>query len=226
MSKKLDRAAHGPSAAEIVLGVILSATLGVIIGAVSMISRPVVAARELPKEPDPKAVYYLEGARDAGKARQAAAKRTAFVQGQSVSVVEDELNALLAASAAPAPAAKPGEPPAAPPPPGMIAPGTPNVRIRDGIMQVGVPVTLNVAGLNHSIIVQARGGFEKQGDRFVFAPDTLLVGSCPVERVPILSGYVRSQFLGAKGIPEDVATAWGKLANVAIEGSTLTLSMP
>jgi hypothetical protein len=225
MSKKIDRSAQGPSGAEIILGIALSALFGIALGAASLISRPVVSAKVLPEEIDPKAVYYLEGTRDTAKARQSGAKRTAFVQGQSVSVIEDELNTLAVSVAAPAAAAKPGEPPAAAPTE-MIVPGTPNFRIRDGILQVGVPVKVNVAGAAYNLVVQARGGFEKQGDRFVFAPDTLYLGSCPVQRVPLLAGYVRSKFLEAQAIPEDIASAWGKLANVAIEGSTLTLTMP
>ena len=53
MSKKIDRAAHGPGWAEVILGAVLSIVLGVVLGAVVLIIRPVVVAKELPKEPDP-----------------------------------------------------------------------------------------------------------------------------------------------------------------------------
>jgi hypothetical protein len=226
MSKKIDRATHGPSWAEIILGVFLSTGLGIVIGAVALMLKPVVTAKEPPKEPDAKAVYYIEGGRDTSKAKQAPAKRAAFAQGQSVSVTEDELNALVGAPAAPAPAAKPGETPPPAAPAGALAFGTPNFRIEDGALQIAAPVTVNVAGLGQKLIVQARGGFVKSGDRFVYSPDKLYVGSCPVERLPFLAGYVRGQFLAAQAIPEDLAAAWPKLANVAIEGKTLTLTMP
>jgi len=226
MSKKIDRATHGPSWAEIILGVFLSTGLGIVIGAVALMLKPVVTAKELPKEPDAKAVYYIEGSRDTAKAKQAAAKRTTFAQGQSVSVTEDELNALVGAPAAATPAAKPGEAPPPAPAAGALAFGTPNFRIQDGALQVAAPVTVNVAGLGQKLIVQARGGFVKSGDRFIYSPDKLYVGSCPVERLPFLAGYVRSQFISAQPIPEDLAAAWPKLANVAIEGKTLTLTMP
>ena len=72
----------------------------------------------------------------------------------------------------------------------------------------------------------AQGKFAKQGDRFVFDPESMYLGSCPVHRLPFVAGYVRSQFIDSQSIPEDLAAAWPKLANVAIEGNTLTLTMP
>lgn len=225
MSKKIDRATHGPSWAEIILGVVLSTGLGIVIGAATLMLKPVVTAKELPKEPDPKAVYYIEGSRDGAKARQATAKRTAFAQGQTVTVTEEELNSLVGAPAAPAPATKAGAtPPPAAPPAGNFVFGSPNFRIQEGALTIAVPVTVNLTG--QKLVVQARGGFEKSGDHFVFSPDTLYVGSCPVQRLPFLAGFVRSQFLSAQAIPEDLVAAWPKLANVAIEGKTLTLTMP
>jgi len=226
MSKKIDRATHGPSWSEIILGVFLSLGLGIVLSAALLMLKPVVVAKEMPKEPEAGAIYYLEGGRDSNKARQAPAKRAAFAQGQSVSVTEDELNTLVAAPAAPAPAAKPGEAPPPPPPAGALATGTPNFRIHDGLLQIAVPVTVNAAGLGQKLTVLAQGKFAKQGDRFVFDPETMYVGSCPVHRLPFVAGYVRSQFIDSLTIPEDLAAAWPKLANVAIEGNTLTLTMP
>src|SRR6476660_757483 len=100
MSKKIDRAKHGPSWAEVILGAVLSLVLGVVIGAVLLILLPVEVAKEKPKEPNPKVVYYIEGARDSNKAKQALAKRKAFVEGQSVTVTEDEINSLITPSGA------------------------------------------------------------------------------------------------------------------------------
>src|SRR5687768_17187418 len=104
MSIKIDRATHGPSWVEVILGAVLSAILGVALAAVLLIVRPVTPVKVMPKEADrdPKAVYYIEGSRDVTKGRQAPAKRKAFAEGQSVTVVEDELNALAAVQAIPA----------------------------------------------------------------------------------------------------------------------------
>ncbi len=244
MSKKIDRAVHGPSWTEVILGAALSVVLGVVLGAVLLVLRPVVVAKDTPKDADPKAVYFIEGSRDTAKAKQALAKRKAFVEGQSVTVNEDEINAL----AAPAPATPPGKAPdkkgdpkakadpkakeaekAAPPPPAsdeLFSAGPPNFRVRDGVVQFGAPVTINTLGLGLKVIAQARGKIVKSGDVFTFEPSELYLGSCPVQRLPFLAGYVRSKFLAAQPIPEDIKTSWMKLAAVTVEGSTVKLTMP
>ena len=240
MSKKIERAVHGPGWAEVILGAVLSAVLGVVLGAALLILKPIVVVKELPKEPVAGAVYYVEGSRDTAKAKQALAKRKAFAQGQSVTVTEDEINSLAApAAAAPAtpPPPKKGEkaapkaeekaaPAAAAAAGGMLATGAPNFRIRDGAMQIAVPVTINVLDLGHKVTVQARGGFVKKGAGFVFEPGTLYVGSCPFQRLPFVGDLVRKQFLSAQAVPEDIATSWSKLASVTIEGGALKLAMP
>ena len=247
MSKKIDRATLGPSWTEVILGAVLSAILGVILGALLLVIRPVVVAKETPKDPDPKAIYYIEGSRDPAKAKQADVKRKTFVAGQSVTVTEDELNTIAgpatpagAPNADKAKAADKGKAgdkgkekgkeaeKAAPPPANaddLLATGAANVRINGGVVQLGVPVTINVLGLGQKVIVQARGGFVKEGSVFVFEPNEMYVGSCPVHRLPFLSGYVRNKVLADQPIPEDIKAAWMKLSNVAVEGNALKLSM-
>jgi hypothetical protein len=228
MSKKVER--HSPSWAEVILGAFLSLVLGVALGAVLLILRPAVSAKDEPKERVRDTVYFIEGAKDVSKAKQALAKRKAFVEGQSVTVTEDEINALLSPPAPAAPPAKGAEKgkegDAAKPAgdSGYFTAGTPNVRIREGVLQVGVPVTVDLLG--EKIIAQARGAFVKQGDVFVFEPTEMYLGSCPVQRVPFLSSFVRGKFLDAQPIPEDIKSAWPKLAAVTIEGNAVKLTMP
>src|SRR3954449_9514460 len=95
MNKRIDRAMRGPSWAEVILGALLSVILGVIIGALLLILRPVVVAKDTPKDIDPKVVYFIEGPRDAGKSAQAQAKRKNFIEGQSITITDNELNALV-----------------------------------------------------------------------------------------------------------------------------------
>lgn len=235
MRKKYDRATHGPGWIEVIFGALLSLLLGIVLGAVLMIFKPATVVRELPKEADrdPKAVYYVEGSHDATKGRGAQAKRKAFAEGQSVSLIEDELNALVApvGPTAPKPAPKPVKPgeKAAPPAEGseeLVATGAPNFRVRDGSLQFAVPVTVNVLGLSQKVIVQTRGGFVKKGDLFIFEPDTFYAGSCPLQRLPMVVDYVRKKFVASQQIPDDLKASWEKLAGVAIDGSTLKLTMP
>jgi hypothetical protein len=238
MNKRLDRALRGPSWTEVILGALLSLILGVIVGALLLMFRPVVVAKDTPKDIDPKRVYFVEGPRDGGKSASALAKRKAFLEGQNVTVTDNELNALAAAGDKASPGAapkapekkkadaKPGEKPTAGSIDDMLALGTANFRIHDGAMQVGVPVTLSLFGLSEKVIVQARGGFVKQGDIFVYQPDAMYFGSCPVQRLPFLAGYARNKLFAAAPIPDDLKAAWTKLSNVAIEGNALKLSVP
>ena len=246
MSRKIDRALRGPSWIEVVLGALLSLILGVVIGAAVLIFRPVVVVKEMPKEEarEPGALYFVEGSRDATKGREAVAKRKAFAGGQTVTVIEDELNAIAGPAANFGPAAAPGAPGASPAPKApekkavdkagapeapseeMIATGTPNFRIRDNLMQIGIPVTVNLLGMTEKVVVQTKGGFAKQGDTFVYEPTEFYVGCLPVTRLPMVSDYAREKFLAGQTIPEDIRAAWSKLTNVSVEGNGLKLTMP
>ncbi len=222
MSSKINRALRGPSWAEVILGAILSFALGVVLGAALLIARPVVTAKVPPKaeELDVRTVYYVQGARDPSKARAAQAKRESFAQGQSVTVTEEELNALTAVPP-PAPGAAP-----APASSDTIAPGPLNFRVRDGVFQVSVPVAVNVLGVSPKFIVQSRGTFVKRSSGHVFEPETLYVGSLPLQRLPFAADYVQDKLLAGGSIPEDIRASWAKLAAVTIEGNALKLAMP
>jgi hypothetical protein len=246
MSKKIDRALHGPSWVEVILGALISLVLGVLIGALLLVFRPVLIVKEMPKEDarDPKAVYFIEGSRDTTKGREASVKRKAFAEGRSVTVNEDELNALAGPAASfGTPAPKAGEKkapekkapekaaantPATPPSDDLVSAGTPNFRIRDNALQVGVPVTISLdfLGINQKVVVQTRGGFAKEGETFVYKPDVFYVGSLPLERLPYVARHAREYFLNSQPIPDDVKASWAKLANVTVEGNSLKLTMP
>jgi hypothetical protein len=242
MSRKIDRALRGPSWVEVVLGALISLVLGVLIGAALLVFRPVTIVKEMPKEDArvPGAVYFVEGSRETSKGRDAPAKRKAFVEGQTVTVIEDELNVLVGPATSFAAAGAPGAPTAPKAPEkkdgkagaseatadDMIFAGTPNFRLRDNVMQVGIPVTLNVLGLSEKVVVQTRGGFAKRGDVFVYEPGEFYIGSLPVTRLPMVVDYAREKFLSSQPIPEDIKAAWPKLTNVSVEGNVLKLTMP
>jgi hypothetical protein len=204
--------------------------IGVVLAAAYLVTKPVATVKELPKEPVAGQVYVIEGSKDATKGRSWVAKRQQLVAGMSVQVTEEEINAAIVGFNAPAPkkpAAKAEEAaPAAEAKPGQLTAGTPNFRIRDNEVQIIVPVTVNTLDLGLNLLVHARGSFEKQGDRFVFAPKTLFVGSCAVENIPGVAGTVLRQLLAAQRVPEDIAGAWAKLANVSVEGARLSLEAP
>lgn len=228
MSKKIDRALHGPSWSEVILGAVLSLVLGGTIAVVYLIIKPVEVVREMPKEPVKGAVYYLEGSKDSSRGREWLAKRRQFVAGQSVTVTEEELNTAFASIAGDKSKPKAGPPAkdAAPASNPVMSPGAANFRIRNGKLQIGVPVTFNILGLTRDVPVFASGKFEKKGDHFVFEPETYHIGSLAAERLPVLPNFMTGRILAAQPVPEDIATAWTKLSGVAVEDRTLRLSMP
>jgi len=235
MGKKISGEGHSPSWFEVIFGAVLSMALGVALGAMLLFLRPVTMVKTLPKEADRIAgvVYYAEGSRDGTKANQAAAKRKAFAQGKTVSVTEDEINSFVALPPPPPAKPKPGEK-ARPAPAGaaaasgdMFAPGAPNFRIREGVVQLGVPVKIDLFGLiDQTVLVVTRGAFVKKGDTFAFEPDSLYIGSCPMQRFPFAAGIMAKKVLANVPVPEDIAAAWPKLADVSVEGNTLKLAMP
>jgi hypothetical protein len=229
MSRKFDRARYGAGWAEVTLGALLSIVLGVVLAAVFFIFKPVATVKELPKEPALGMVYYIEGTREYTRARRLTAKEKFFINGGSVVVNEDELNTAANPVAAPPPPPPPGTPTAPNTPPTMlIAPGSPNFRIADGSIQIAIPVRIKIdlANLDTTVLIQATGGFLRRDDTFVFVPKTMYIGSCPVERLPMVMDYVLRKFYYAQPVPEEIATAWHKLAEVSIQGSTLKLKMP
>lgn len=222
MSKKIDRALYGPSWTEVIFGAVLSMILGFVLAAAYLIFRPATVVPELPKEQDPKVVYFIEGSHDANKARRLPGKQKALAQGQTIALTEDELNI---ANTPPPP--KPGAP--EPEPTKFLTPGVPNFRIHDNLLQVAVPVRMKYAlfGLDTSVTVHTEGTFAKVDGVFAYVPDTIYLGSCPVHRLPFAGNYIRKGFVAAmQDLPPDVAALWKRLSDVSIDNTTLKLSMP
>ena len=225
MSKKIDRALYGPSWVEVILGAVLSLVLGGLLATVYLVIKPVQTVKEMPKEKDivRGAIYYIEGSNDATKGKQWTRKRQQLAAGESVVLTEEELNAVFAPSSQPG---KPGTEAAPAPGGGVLNKGTPNFRLRDGRMQIGVPCTITVLGYSQPVTVVATGTFVKDGDTFVFDPDQFHVGSLAVNRLPMVEGFVKRKLVALQVVPEDLTADWKKLANVSLEGKSLRLTMP
>lgn len=229
-NKKIEKALYGPSATEVALGALLGLAAGVLAACVYLVLKPVSQVREMPKEPVRGMLYYLPGSDSGAKSRNWSAKQKQLVAGAatSLSLVEDELNAwatstLGAAPKAPPPGGKAGDAGSADD--GIFQPGTPNFKIVDGKLQIGTKCVLNWYGLTHEVIVITTGVFERSGDRFVFKPETLHLGSCPLHLLPSVAGPVFDHLLGKKKIPDEIKSAWVKVDDVTIEGTTLKLTI-
>jgi len=232
---KTERALRGPGLFEITLGVVLSIVLGALLAAVYLVFKPVEAVKELPKEPELGTVYFVQGSSDSAKARQWMRKRQMLAEGgkADISFNEDELNAWVASVVPQAPQPKP-KPKSGPGAKGeaeggggpFVAVDRPNFRIRDGVLQLGLPTTINLLGLSLPVIFQARGHFERATEGYAFVADELFVGSLPTHRVPGLRDLIVSRLMAAEDIPDDLRASWKRLSRVAVLGSTLHLSLP
>lgn len=221
MNKKLERELNGPGWVEVIFGAILSFSLGIVLAFLFLAFTPVVKVKELPKEPAANTVYFIPGSRNSDKTRQLAAKQSAFLQGQSVSFNEDELNALAAPKEAPKPTSLP-----VPANDKTVSAAPLDFRIHDSLLQIGLPVHLNVLGFEHDIIVQARGGFEKAGDTVVFHPKELYVGGCPLQNLP--GGVADKLFVrmvDSAHMPTEFVEAWRRVTEAKVDGSLVRLTM-
>ncbi|MSU68877.1 MAG: hypothetical protein EXS40_09945 [Opitutaceae bacterium] len=220
MSKKNDLAPPISGWGEVILGAALSVVLGAVLGALALGLKPTVIVKEPPKEPVAGVTDFIEGSRETNKGKQAAVKRKHFTQWATgfFSISEEELNALVVS-------AKPAAVPAAAAAKDFFTAGTLNFRIRTGGVRIGLPVTISALGALWRVVLQAQGRFAKKGHAYVFEPETVLVGSCPVQRLPYASTYVTKKFLSSQPLNEDIAAVWPKLASLTVDGSTLKLTM-
>jgi hypothetical protein len=221
----------GPSWTEVFLGALLSLALGIVLGAASLVLRPVLTVKELPKEADRQvgAVYYLEGSRDGNKGRLAETKRKDFAAGHSVAVSEDDLNLLATPKVAPTPPPAPKPKPGETPMPPMTADAKvmpPNFRVRDGVTQIAVATKISVMGFDQNVVLVAKGDFSREDGKFVFVPATMTLGSCPLERLPFARTLALKKLFQSQPFPEDVAASWGKLVAARAEGNELKLTLP
>jgi hypothetical protein len=236
-AQKLEKALYGPSMTEVILGVILGLLAGVAAACIFLVFKPVKTVPQLPKEAKDSlqsTVYFVPGSTLSGKNRNWQAKQKQLIAGTAILLVEDELNAwattlptvAVAAPAKPGKPAKPGEAaPSTPAPEGYLIPATPNFRIVDGRLQIGLKCTLNWYGLMQDVTVQATGTFKREGDQYVFAPETVYLGSCPLHLLPAASNFLLATIASKQKIPDDIRAAWAKLNIVALEGSTLKLAV-
>jgi len=125
------------------------------------------------------------------------------------------------APATPAVAAAPEEQP----PADLINPSVLNFRIRDGVLQVGLPTVISALGYTFPVVAQARGVFEKQGDTFVFVPEAVLIGSLPLHRFPHATEYMMQRAMASDALPPELTAAWKKAKNVVLEGKAIKLTI-
>lgn len=213
------RALHGPGLIEIVLGVSLSLLAGVALAAAWLVIKPVETVKEPSEEALPSVVYFVPGETSAASGRTWMRKRQVLLEGQTgdLAIFEQELNAWASATLKP-PAADATE---------TVVPGQINFRIRDSLLQIGAPSTLNIFGMSFPVVIQARGTFgPSTGNGPVFTAKELYFGSLAVHRVPGLTATVMSNLSRVQSFPDDVVAGWKKLASASVDGEVVTLKLP
>ena len=216
--KQLERELYGPSMTEVCLGATLSVMLGGMLAAAYLVVQPVEQVRSMPKEPDETKTYYVTGSARSSGGGQWLRKKQMLIEGgrTELTLNENELNTWMSSSEA--------KPEADEESPGMIEAESINFRVADGMLQIGIPCAINVAGFNQSVIIQAQGGFERGADQFVYVPERLLIGTLDVRRLPFVSDILIGRFMAAQEVPEELSNAWDSLDEVTIEGDVVKLA--
>ena len=235
--KKIEKALYGPSLTEVALGAVLGFIVGIVAACAYLVFKPVQQVLVMPEKAKQSisVVYYLPGSESNAKNRGWQAKQKQFLAGAGVQLSEDELNAWAAKLGTPPPPL-PGKTPApgapakapvasAPAPQGIFIPGPPNFRLVDGKLQIGLKCILNWYGVTHEVIVLATGGVTKSGDQFMFTPETVYLGSCPLHLLPSVAAPFVAHIIDREKIPDDIRAAWAKLTNVTIDGNALKLAV-
>jgi hypothetical protein len=167
-------------------------------------------------------VWFMSSTEAGKKATEKAAKAQA------------EAAAAKVAAAKAAPKAQPGKPvpagtvaplPEEQAPTDLITPSVINFRIRDGVVQVGLPTTVSALGYTFPVVSQTRGTLQKEGDMYVFVPETIMIGSLPLHRFPNATEYVMQKVMASDSLPAELMAAWKKVKNVTVEGNAIKLTI-
>src|ERR1035441_2232999 len=139
MNKKVQRALYGPGIVEVLLGAVLSVALGVVLAGLYLAFKPVSVVDKLPAadKREEGMVYYVQGAKGEGQSALLLRKQQLFLEGSSIVLTENELNTWMASSnSAPK---KPADPQAP-------AANQLNFHISKGLLQIGMPYTVDLLG--------------------------------------------------------------------------------
>lgn len=102
-----------------------------------------------------------------------------------------------------------------------MTPDVPLVRVSGNEFQMGIEYRCKLGDAKKTIVAQATGHFEKDGDRHVFAPDKVYLGSCPLPGP--LGALLVDKLVASYPIPDDVAASWKSVATARTEEGALKL---
>lgn len=221
----------------IVLGV-LTLLLGMVLGAISLVSQEVQEVSELPpaEEREPGVVYYVKGSTAPGP--QWRAKRAALLAGNTgvMRVSERELNdwsrSSFRQSNRPDAAQEADEADGEVDEPtffGLEANvSPPNFALREGRLQIACHLELPLFGDSRKFVYRVIGTFESADGGVRFVPGEGTFGRAPLVNIPIVGSLLHREIRGLFTGSEEwraLAEHWSAMGAVEVEGESLVVTL-
>lgn len=212
---------EGPKPYEIAVAAVLSLIVGVIGAAGYLAFTPLEEVNEMPDKEDRRIarIYYVPGEQGGRQHGTWEPKRQAIETGRSgtFELVEEELNQWAAATYRDDAITETG--------PLQITADTPNFRIENGL-EINVNLEWSIFGASQRFRSLAVGNFEQRRGEYVFRPDRVYVGSCPI---PGAFGLARKMFdrvAGAYEVSPELREGWRQLASLEIAENEMKVAIP
>ncbi|MCX6938268.1 MAG: hypothetical protein NTU80_10295 [Verrucomicrobia bacterium] len=108
----------------------------------------------------------------------------------------------------------------------LVTPGLPNFRLDGDQLQVGVVSQLEVSGIKHALVLQAKGGFEQGGDGWRFVPSEMYLNTLPLHKIPGVVPALLARLSSSRETPPELATVLTRATKLGVSGGALAVSMP
>ncbi len=209
-----------PGIVGILFGAVLSVSLGVLLGVLHLVAQPVEVVTSEPKEPAEGARYFIKGS--SGGSATWEGKHSQLTEGSGeVAITEGELNAWSGETFEEVKVEQAEKDSSV-----LIIAGAPNFRLVGETLQVGTENKLVFFGGEAPLVLQAKGGFERVGERWKFNPAEAYLGGLPLHRVPALMGVAAKRFGPAATMPADVEKVLTQATQIALQDGELVVRMP
>lgn len=209
---------NGPGFFGIVFGAMFSVALGAVLAAVYLVAQPAEVVAAAVKEPEEGKVYFIQGAAGGGSWQ----RKSALLQAPrgTASFTEGDLNGWAAQTFAPAKKDKADKTV------DLVTPGLPNFRLDGDQLQVGVVSQLEVSGIKHALVLQAKGGFEQGGEGWRFVPSEMYLNTLPLHKIPGVVPALLARLSSSRETPPELATVLTRATKLGVSGGALAVSMP
>lgn len=98
----------------------------------------------------------------------------------------------------------------------------PVFRIRGDATQIGMTFDLSALGITRKVVLQTVGAFQREGGRYVFVPESMYLGSCPVN-IPFLSRRIFDAVYDRFEVSSDLRAAWADVRGMVVDRGLIKL---